>query len=282
VFVNFSANPDTLAQYLGDLPRHFERWPLERRYTAAHVSKRLACNWKIVIEAFLETFHVAGIHPQSLPFLGDVNSQYDVWPDQPHYSRMINPSGVPSPQLGPNVSQQRVLDAAAEFGLCTPRPLAEGEAAREHIVACLRTMNEQRLGIDLSAYSDSEAVDVIQYYVFPNFVPFGGFGSPLVYRTRPDGDDPHHSIFEVWLLLPYAEGVMPPEAAPLRVLSESENFADVEALSYFGPILDQDAELMPRVQQGLRSSARGVITLGNYQESRIRHMRETLDKYLRD
>jgi hypothetical protein len=209
-----------------------------------------------------------------------VNSQYDVWPDQPHFSRMINPSGVASPLLGANVAQQRVLDAAAEFGLCTPRVLADGESARAHVVDCIRALNEQHLGIDLSGFSDAEVVDVIQYYVFPNFVPFGGFSSPLVYRMRPDGDDPHHSIFEVWLLLPYPDGAEPPPPAPLRVLQEHEQFADVEALRYFGPILDQDALLMPQVQKGLKSSARGRVTLGRYQESRIRHMRATLERYL--
>jgi hypothetical protein len=124
-------------------------------------------------------------------------------------------------------------------------------------------------------------LDVIQYYVFPNLMPFGGFSSPLVYRVRPDGDDPEHAFFEVWLLLPYPDSGEPPASAPLRVLAEHENFADVAELSYFGPILDQDAVLMPRVQRGLRSSKKGTITLGNYQEIRIRHMRQTLEAYLR-
>lgn len=282
VFVNFSAEGPALAEYLGDFPAHFERWPLDRRYTAAHVAKRIGSNWKVVIEAFLETFHVSGLHPQSLPFLGDVNSQYDVWPDQPHFSRMISVSGVASPLLGDDVSQQRVLDAAAGFGLCTPRQLEPGETARSHIVECIRAMTQQRLGIDLSGFSDAEVVDVIQYYVFPNLTLFGGFGSPLAYCMRPDGDDPHHSIFEVWMLLPYPEGTEPPKPAPLRVLGENENFGDVAELSYFGPILDQDAVAMPLVQRGLRSSARKKVELANYQESRIRHMRETLGKYLSD
>jgi phenylpropionate dioxygenase-like ring-hydroxylating dioxygenase large terminal subunit len=280
VFVNFAAEGPALAEYLGDLPSHFERWPLDQRYTAAHVTKRIGSNWKVVIEAFLETFHVSGLHPQSLPFLGDVNAQYDLWPDQPHYSRMVSVSGVASPLLGKQVPQQRVLDAAAEFGLCTPRQLESGETARAHIVECIRAMTEQRLGVDISSYSDAEVVDVIQYYLFPNLIAFGGLGAPLAYCMRPDGDDPHHSIFEVWLLLPYPEGTAPPEPAPLRALGEDEHFGDVAELSYFGPVLDQDAVAMPLVQRGLRSSSRGKVVLANYQESRIRHMRETLDRYL--
>jgi hypothetical protein len=38
--------------------------------------------------------------------------------------------------------------------------------------------------------------------------------------------------------------------------------------------------MMPRVQQGLRSNRKGTLTLGNYQEMRIRHMRRTLERYM--
>jgi hypothetical protein len=64
------------------------------------------------------------------------------------------------------------------------------------------------------------------------------------------------------------------------MLAEGERFADVKELSYYGPVLDQDAEMMPRVQAGLRSSRTGQITLSRYQESRIRHIRQTLAEYM--
>ena len=51
-------------------------------------------------------------------------------------------------------------------------------------------------------------------------------------------------------------------------------------LSYYGPIIDQDADMMPRVQHGLRSSAKGKLTLSAYQEIRIRHYRQTLAAYV--
>jgi nitrite reductase/ring-hydroxylating ferredoxin subunit len=279
VFVNFDPDSPSLEDYLEGLPDHFRAWPMEERFTAAHVVKRLDCNWKVTVEAFIETFHVIGLHPESLPFFGDANSQYDVWSGKRHISRMINPSGVPSPHLGNKTTPERLIAAAAEFGLCEDGPLIPGETPRGRIVARLRGFYGAAFGIDLDGFSDSEILDVIQYSVFPNFIVFGGFGSPLAYRSRPNGDDPNKSIFEVWLLLPYAEGHKPPNART-RVLAAHEHFADVPELSYYGPIIDQDADMMPRVQHGLRSSAKGKLTLSAYQEIRIRHLRQTLAEYI--
>ncbi|MDB5393365.1 MAG: aromatic ring-hydroxylating dioxygenase subunit alpha [Rhodospirillales bacterium] len=279
VFVNFDPDAPPLEEYLEGLPEHFIRWPMEQRFTAAHVVKHLDCNWKVTVEAFIETFHVIGLHPESLPFFGDVNSQYDVWSGKRHISRMINPSGVASPHLAGKTTPERTVAAAAKFGLCADGPLAPGETPRSRIVARLRALYGDTFRVDLGHLSDSEILDVIQYSLFPNFIVFGGFGSPLAYRSRPDGDDPNKSIFEVWLLLPYAEGAKPPSAAT-RILGPDEHFTDVAELSYYGPIIDQDADMMPRVQRGLRASRTGKITLSVYQELRIRHMHQTLAEYM--
>ena len=168
VFIAFDADVPPLHDYLEILPAHFERWPLRGRFIAAHVAKILECNWKIALEAFVETFHVLGVHPQSLPFLGDANSQYDVWPGVRHISRMINVSGVVSPHVADRYSPQASVNAAAAFGLCSNAPLAAGETLRTRVVRDIRQRLTAELDIDLSAYSDSEAVDVINYSVFPN------------------------------------------------------------------------------------------------------------------
>jgi hypothetical protein len=191
---------------------------------------------------------------------------------------MINPSGVPSPHLG-KVSPERALAGAVKFGLCADGPLTPGETIRDRIVERLTALYRDTFGVDVGHLSDSEILDVIEYSLFPNMIVFGGYGSPLAYRSRPDGDDPNKSIFEVWLLLPFAEGKKPPSPAT-RVLGPTERFADVAELSYYGPIIDQDADMMPMVQKGLRASATGKITFSAYQELRIRHMHRTLGEYM--
>ena len=75
VFINMDRDCEPLADFLGELPEHFERWPLEDRYLEAHVAKHLPCNWKVAQEAFMEAYHVIATHPQLLVSLGDCNSQ---------------------------------------------------------------------------------------------------------------------------------------------------------------------------------------------------------------
>jgi hypothetical protein len=54
------------------------------------------CNWKIAQEAFCEAYHVNATHPQVMPYLGDTNSQVDVWEN---FARVITPAGTVSPLL---------------------------------------------------------------------------------------------------------------------------------------------------------------------------------------
>jgi len=280
VFVNQDPAAPALEAYLEDLPRHFERWPLERRAKVAHVGKRIACNWKVAVEAFIEVFHIGAVHPESLEFFADLNSQYDVFPGQKHWSRMINCSGVPSPLVRARTSEQDALDAAIRFGMCEPgTKVPAGGSARAVLASSMRAGFAKSLGIDASECSDSEVLDVIEYFLFPNLTLFGGL-SPLCYRVRPDGHDPNACLFEVMLLAPLPEGTARPPAAKLRWLRADERFSSVAELGYFGQVLDQDEEVMPRVQRGLLAARKPGVTLAAYQESRIRHMRQTLAEYL--
>jgi len=45
-------------------------------------------------------------------------------------------------------------------------------------------------------------------------------------------------------------------------------------------VFDQDLGNMPEIQAGLKASKNQQVHLATYQESRIRHFAETLDKYL--
>jgi len=278
VFANFDLEAMPLIRYLDKVPVHFEAWPLEQRWKGAHVAKIFECNWKIAIEAFLETYHLLGVHPQNLAIAGDTNAQYDVWEDCPHTSRMLQACGVSSPRRP--LDDQAVVDAAGRLGLCEPGiRLAEGESSRDAISDAIRRRVEPNSSADVSKLSDAEVLDTIEYCVFPNLVLFGSL-CPLSYRVRPLGNDPDRCIFEVMLLLPLPASGERPRAAPLRWLSEGERFADVPELGFYGGVLDQDARLMPRIQRGLRAGRTANITLGNYQELQIRHMRQTLARYL--
>ena len=63
-------------------------------------------------------------------------------------------------------------------------------------------------------------------------------------------------------------------------LNEDENWDDAEELTGIGFIFDQDMGNIPEVERGIRASKSGKITYANYQESRLRHYHQTMDKYI--
>jgi nitrite reductase/ring-hydroxylating ferredoxin subunit len=98
VFINPDDKAAPLEEFLGDIDRHFQPIPFERRYKAVHVAKKLRCNWKVAQEAFMEAYHVVATHPTLLPTMGDANSKYDVFGNM---SRAISPNGLLSPHVNP-------------------------------------------------------------------------------------------------------------------------------------------------------------------------------------
>ena len=102
-FINPDPNCEPLADFIGDFGRHF-KVPFARRFKAAHLIKRLPCNWKVAQEAFMESYHVVATHPELLGSFSDVNSKYDVWGN---FSRAMSASGYPSPhtQLKENAQE---------------------------------------------------------------------------------------------------------------------------------------------------------------------------------
>lgn len=290
VFVNPDPDAQPLERYLGVLPEHFTLWRPEERFTFVRVRKRIRANWKTVMEAFLESYHVIETHSDSLGFTGDASTQYDIWDDGvSHISRLITPSAVPSPHLGDTASSQDALDMLMKaYALSMgpdaqlPRFDASKGAGRAEIAQWRREMMAQQLGKDFSHLSDAELLDSIQYYMFPNFCPWYGEGLPLAYQFLPLGDDPNVSVMDIRLLLPVPGNAPRPPSAPAIELGFDDSLAAAPGFGLLCHIFDQDMSNLPQVQAGLRVAAPGFKrpTLGRYQESRIQHFHNTLEQCL--
>jgi phenylpropionate dioxygenase-like ring-hydroxylating dioxygenase large terminal subunit len=283
VFVNLDPGAGSLEGYLGDVPKHLDAFGLENRFKAVHVAKVMPCNWKVCLEAFLESFHVVATHPQMLLYFGDANTEYDVYAGDPPFNRMITPQAVSSPHLGDGIAQQDILDAlfndlrgGRPEGLTVP----EGTTAREVTAAEMRSRWSERTGLDLSGVSDSEMIDAIQYFVFPNLVPWGGVGSPINYRFQPYGNDPDGCVFDVMMLIPCPPDQPKPRGAATHWLTLEDDWTQAPELGALAHIFNQDSQNLPRIQRGLKASRKPGVTLANYQEIRIRQFHRTLDRYL--
>lgn len=277
VFVNPDPDCEPLADFLGELPTFFDRWPLEDRYTRVHISKILRVNWKVAQEAFMESFHVITTHPQLLAGFGDANSQYDVFGN---VSRAISARGVPSPYLSWDPDEQQRLNSQIDQRLDDPPMLEvpEGSTARKTLAEAARRSLRAVLGGRVNDLSDAELVDSYYMTVFPNLHPWGGFNQ-ITYRFRPNGDDHRSCIMDVLLLSPFT-GERPAPAREVRLSADEPWRTAVEQLGSLARVFDQDEYNLEAVQKGLRATRKRGVTFSVYQESKIRHFHQLLDGWI--
>jgi len=283
VFVNLDVDAPPLADYLAPLPDHFRNWDLANRYVALHIVKELPCNWKAAKEAFMENYHTRETHPQLLSSTSEPSTQYDVYGD--HVSRFYALMGMQSPHLDRQLTEQELLDqmltgdgsVRGDDRLKVP----EGGTARRQWARFLREELDQRRDVEVSHLSDSELIDTIEYTLFPNMFLFPSLSLPMIYRFRPLATDPERSLFDLLFLAPVPRsGERPPPADPVRI-GPDDSYAIVPGMDAgMAEVYDQDTGNLCNQQAGFHTSAKAGMTLGNYQEIRIRHFHQTLDKYL--
>jgi phenylpropionate dioxygenase-like ring-hydroxylating dioxygenase large terminal subunit len=276
VFINPDPHAEPFDRYVGDLTRHFERWPLEERFKEVHVAKILRCNWKLAQEAFMEAYHVVATHPQLLAGIGDANSQYDVFGN---FSRAITPNGTPSPHLRWQPSEQDMLDAMLDRNLDEAPALVvgAGETAREVAARARREALRPLLGARADALCDAELDDSFYYTLFPNFHPWGAYNR-IVYRFRPNGDDHRSCIMECMYLSPF-RGERPPPAK-IHWLGPDQDFTEAPELGLLARVFNQDVFNLPKVQAGLDAMRQPEVVFANSGETKLRHFHLCLDAFL--
>ncbi len=293
IFVRDNPEGPTIEEFLDPLPEFFKRWKHEECVTVAWVGKVVDANWKITMEAFMESYHAYVTHPQLMPFTGDANAAYHVLGK--HVNVNYTPFGVISPHIeaqanDENWPQQRIIDEFRKYNGRSADNYDEekdsyaidvpaGLTARQALGVKMREVSEKQFGGDYSGVSESELLDALVYNVFPNFAPWGGFMPNIVYRWRP-WPDQDKCLMEVRVIARVPEGQPRPHGVPMHLLSEGENWADAPELGVLGAVVDQDMTNMELTHQGLKVSKNQAVELADYQEVRIRHIHQTLDSYL--
>jgi phenylpropionate dioxygenase-like ring-hydroxylating dioxygenase large terminal subunit len=279
VFVNFDPEAEPLESYLGVLPEHFAAFGIEDRYIESHLRKRLPCNWKAAAEAFIEAYHVRQTHATGQP--GDeVTTQYDIFP--PNVSRFIHTIGMDGPERPvPRTEAEMLahLTRNLRHGM-EPLELPEGMRARDFYAKYVQAEFGERYGRDFSHLSESITVDSIEYFLFPNAFFFPGLSLPMVYRFRPDPNDVDFSYFELLMMRPRpADGKPPPPPEVIR-LDVDDSYTRAEGLGGLARVYDQDTANMAAQTRGFKTGHKRGQTLGNYQESRVRHLQMRVQDYI--
>ena len=262
VFINPDQDAMSFEDYAGpEMLEHYAKFKLESRYKQAHVGKVIKANWKLMMEAFLEAYHIITTHPQLMLSGGDLaDTRYDVFGNWGRLGHVGG--GGSSPHRGIYVSQDKSLEIfrmMADFN----KKYLESLIGEEEV--------EQ--------YSDAELVEQTFNNLFPNFSPWGGWAR-IVYRFRPHGDNPDECLMEAMLLAPWPKDKPKPPAVPLHMLGDDEPWVAAEELGTLARIFDQDCGNVPDTQLGLKSKQPPYVWYGAYQESIIRAFHDNYEKRL--
>jgi len=289
VFINMDPGSESLESFLGPLPDLLAPYGFEKMRFRSYRTVIIPANWKSALDAFNEGYHVQGTHPQLLRWTDDTNLAYGALGKHNHMGALghIKHEIRPSPRLGlgPGDYDERELLAVMidELGGLFPKeerqkvldfkekPLPEGTTAMDAYNA-LRVQMLRNKGIDLGHLSDEQLLMSDDVHFFPNVVGPIYPGSTTLFRTRPNGLDPHSAIKDLWTL----EWVAPDED---RQMCERKFYPDWAAKDW-GLVTNQDYANMAHVQAGMRSRGCSGLRLNPRQEHNVIHMHEVIDEYL--
>lgn len=288
VFINMDPHCESLESFLGPLPELLEAYRFEKMRFRSYRSVIIPANWKSVLDAFNESYHVQGTHPQLLRWSDDTAIRYGPLGKHNHMGGLgeVKHEIRPSPRLGlkPGDYDERELLAVMidELGglfmkeerrqveELKHKPIPEGMTAMDVYNALRVKMLRSKGGVE--DLTDEQLLSSDDVHFFPNVVGPIYPGSTTLFRVRPNGLDPDSAIKDLWTL----EWVSPGDQ---REMCERKFYPDWTAKDW-GLVTNQDYANMAHVQAGMKSRGCTGLRLNPRQEQNVIHMHEIIDQYL--
>lgn len=304
IFINFDKNPRPFDEFIEPVRGLIEDLAIGDMHHYWWKSVVAPCNWKVALEAFLEGYHVPATHPQlekpGADFIygddvsGDVsfahdNHYYETF-DKGHgrfYGGQSTPMagkvrmpGDPVDMMADRLNllvegmDAMVLKEDVELVRSLKgKPIPEGSSlGGEYMKLLYSTAAEQQRPMPKP---ERHVLDMWggEIFVFPNLMILPQAGNAMMYRVRPNGDDPNSCIFEIFSTKTYPAETTPPRA-------EVQHKDNPQDPAQFLQIPRQDFSNVPRIQKGLRTLGCRQIWLANYYEKIILNLHQEMDRYL--
>jgi phenylpropionate dioxygenase-like ring-hydroxylating dioxygenase large terminal subunit len=286
IWVSMSNDVPPVREYLGDVAEHLDLYNVNNMNVIRHVHSDWAANWKTGLEAFYESYHLSYIHPQTQGMMEDYFMQMDTWDNG--MNRMIVPFVEPAKrQEGSNLINDSTNIMLNDVGI-DPNTFEGSPFEAKKAIQDKKREFSKSFDLDYERFTNEQLTDSFVYGIFPNVQlgchPEGVFVHKfLPHPTNPEiftydtsinyrsVDDSNYNV-PGWFGLPEetnTNGQVRPEIVRYGLGEKPD----------LGEVLEQDSELIPFVQEGVRSKGfRGP--LWSEQEIRLRHFHYELDKYL--
>jgi phenylpropionate dioxygenase-like ring-hydroxylating dioxygenase large terminal subunit len=291
IFINMDPACEPLREYLEPAASMLDPFLLQNMRPRWRRWIIFDCNWKVAMEAFYETYHVPGTHPEFTQF-----GEFHGWARaQGKHSNI----GYEAPKgLDENQAKLRLgagndpRKSTAEMQVYTWKHV-NTNTTKTLVDASLRLVDELPEGTPAdkvlkhwleSARRDDAALGVIwptvdpahvgksgtAWQIFPNFQIGHAVNNALCYSARPYEYDPDKCIFEVAVYQLYPKGEEPQAEWQYTAVDDPQ----------WGTVLPQDFSNMAAVQQGMKSNGFPGPTPNPYREQSVTNLHRNLARYM--
>jgi nitrite reductase/ring-hydroxylating ferredoxin subunit len=303
VWINQDPDCEPLRQYLGPAAETLDPFEYENARIVWHETIIAPVNWKVVCEAFNESYHAVTTHisgwrnlisSHSEGFAAGRHNWFRGMPYTDHRAALRSAPEYQDPVTGEWKPVTKPSEGiwAYHLHLCkdlksmTLDPLmSAAERLRdeagpdyppEKLAPRLRELHIEELarrGVEWPKNLTPEAVAKAgtDWHIFPNSIVLPTADSALWYRPRPNGDDPNSCIFDIWSLGRFAPG-----QEPKVVHGLSTSFDDFRGKNSF---LEEDFGNMEAVHEGMKCRGWSGARVNPLQERQIAHFHRVLQAY---
>ena len=290
IFLNPDPDAQPLAEFLGpEVAEMLAPYHLDEMVTVMDVREPLDCNWKVVMDAFQEGYHIHGIHPQLAQRARDRSQRPARYRFFENHSVAVAPFEVTGASAGeagrrhhgPSrdlpVHRGGTSRGSRNWSPNTaPRTAASNSRTTSPPAQLLQQATRDTLtgmGLDVSGLTDTQMSDNHGWVLFPNFFMTIRAGECHVIMARTPSrrrPEPMH--------LARQQLHVPASGAPRRLPRPLTEVDEPGSYKYF-EALQQDYEQMPRQQKGLRNSRLDHMSLVK-EEVVIGHYHSVVDRYM--
>ncbi len=288
VWICLDPDAPELIDYLGIIPEILDPYRLQDMRARWRKWIIFDCNWKVAMEAFCETYHVATTHPEFNAFSQfrgwarnhglHSNIGYEAPKDMQEDSGKLR-VGIGDARLSTAQLQRFTWENANTNTTSTmvrvaerlPDELPEGTPAAEVSAYWIRTARKEdaKRGVIWPMVDPLHTAKAgTAWQVFPNFQIGHAVNNMLCYAARPYGSDPDRCIFEAAVYELYPEGEAP------------ETEWEYTEPGNWPPVLQQDFGNMAAVQQGMKSGGFRGAQPNPYMERAVSSLHANLSRFM--
>lgn len=291
VFITFDKDAPDLRATLGAFGPVHEVRQIEDLRTRWWISVRIPANWKLVVEAFLESYHVLRTHPQLVSMLNtsveDMNRMAEDGMVGTQSVRLADAQGGNAELVKRQLAYFHLLHEGMGKSLMSAREVEVAERIKDEVALPDdpgEAMNAWRQALHQALYDDALAADLpifpihdlplddasVVRFSFPNFFMLSPLTAASSYRMRPIG--PEETLMEIWALERFPRGEEPSKfSTPVPLAHNDPAIPEVPA---------QDFSNLPRQQLGIHAPNLRHLRLAQHAEGMISNFERLVDGYL--